>query len=87
MMNGYDEPHIRPRCSVVPTGLDWGRVSKKLFGIYAVFGTVQYFPKGIGHTAEGHQPIEQDGVIMTGNKTRLTYRSAGAVNMTGHWGY
>jgi hypothetical protein len=32
----------------------------------SVFGTVQYSPKGMGHTAEGHQPIEQDGVMMTG---------------------
>jgi hypothetical protein len=39
------------------------------FEIYAVFGTVQYSPKGIGHTAEGHQPIEQDGVMMTGDDT------------------
>jgi hypothetical protein len=46
-------------------------VSKKFFEIYAVFGTVQYSPKGIGDTAEGHQPIELDGVIMTGENNAI----------------
>jgi hypothetical protein len=46
-------------------------VSKKPFEIYAVFGTIQYSPKGIGHTAEGHQPIELDGVIMAGDNNAI----------------